>query len=105
MNNDMIEVKTTAGILRAYKSKDPGQPGIYVVLQPNGSDAEIDMSYVCVYEEPLYRTWDNERDEDVVIMTYGDCYQEDYTRKDIIRRADLVEALEIDNVEFQAKRQ
>ena len=96
MNEEVIEVKTKAGILRAYKSCDPGQPGICVMFQPNGCDGEIDMSYVCVYEDEEYQTKDKERDCDVVIFTYGDCHTEDYTRKDIIRREDIVQALELE---------
>ena len=91
---EKLEVTTSAGILRAYKSADPGQPGIYVMFQPAGYDYEIDMSYISVYEDSDYRTKDNEREVDVVIMTYGDCHTEDYTRKDIIRREDIMEALD-----------
>ena len=53
---EKLEVTTSAGILRAYKSADPGQPGIYVMFQPTGYDYEIDMSYVSVYEDSDYRT-------------------------------------------------
>ena len=92
MNNE-LEVKTTAGILRAYESRDPGQPGIAIVFQPKGYEEEIDMSYVSVYQNEGYRTPDNERDTDVVILTYSNPYTEDYTQKDIIRREDIVDAL------------
>jgi len=91
--NKPLEVKTSAGVIRAYESMDPGQPGICVVFQPAGYDCEIDMSYVSVYEDSEYVTKDNERPVDVVIMTYGDCHTEDYTRKEIIRREDIMEAL------------
>ncbi len=92
-----IEVETSAGILRASKSTDPGQPGISVTLQPKGSDYEIDTAYVSVYEDPGYKTSDNERKEDVVIMSYGDPYDENYTRKDILRREDVCKSLEIED--------
>ena len=91
----MFEVKTKAGVIRAYESQDPGQPGICVTFQPEGADCEIDMSYVSVYEDPEYRTSDNERECDVCIMTYANVYTEDYTSKHMIRREDVVQALEI----------
>lgn len=91
--DNKIEVNTSAGVLRAYKSTDPGQPGICVVLQPAGYDSEIDLSYVSVYEDPEYRTSDNERPVDVSIMTYADAYSEDYTSKQMIRREDVMAAL------------
>ena len=89
-----IEIKTTAGVLRAYKSADPGQPGICVMLQPEGYDEEIDISFVSVYENPEHQTKDKERPQDVVIMTYADATSEDYTRKDIIRREEIVTGLD-----------
>ena len=96
-DTDMIEVCTSAGVLRAYRSTDPGQPGICVTLQPAGYDCEIDMSYVSVYEDPEYMTSDGERPVDVSIMTYGDAYSEDYTNKVLIRREDVMAALGSDN--------
>lgn len=96
MDNDVLEVPTTAGVLRAYKSPDPGMPGICIMLQPAGYDCEIDMSFVSVYENKEYKTDDNERDVDVVIMTFGSIYTEDYTGKDIIRREDVIEALKME---------
>lgn len=88
-----MSVETTAGILNTYKSCDPGQPGVVVMLKPEGYDCEIDCSYVSVYENPEYRTKDNEGDKDVVIMSYGDATTEDYTTKEIIRRGDIEEGL------------
>ena len=88
-----MSVETTAGILNTYKSCDPGQPGVVVMLKPEGYDFEIDCSYVSVYENPEYRTKDSEGDKDVVIMSYGDATTEDYTTKEIIRRADIEEGL------------
>lgn len=93
---EKLEVMTSAGVIRAYKSCDPGQPGICVMFQPAGYNYEIDMSYVSVFEDEDYRTKDNEREVDVVIYTYGDCHTEDYTSKDIIRREDIMEALDDD---------
>ena len=91
--NLLGEVSTSAGIIRAYKNSDPGQPGIVVMLQPVGFEDEIDVSFVSVYEESDYVTKDNERPVDVVVMTYGDATTEDYTTKDIIRREDIMAGL------------
>ena len=96
MDNDILEVYTTAGVLRAYKSPDPSMPGICVMLQPAGYDNQIDMSFVSVYEDERCKTDDNERDVDVVIMTFGNVYTEDYTGKDIIRREDVIEAFKME---------
>ena len=93
MKTEMMEVMTSAGVLRAYKSADPGQPGIYVVLQPTGYEEEIDMSYVCVFEYEEYQTKDKERNVDVCIYTYGDATTEDWTSKDIVKREDIVASL------------
>ena len=87
------QVNTTAGILNVYKSQDPGQPGVVVMLQPQGYEDEIDCAYVSVYENPEYRTVDKENNTDVVIMSYGDATTEDYTTKEIIRRTDIITGL------------
>ncbi len=89
----VLEVPTSAGVIRAEKSADPGQPGIAVTYQPAGYTCEVDAAYVSVYEDEEYKTSDNERPVDLVIMSYGDIYTEDYTKKDIIRREDVHEAL------------
>lgn len=91
--SEVLEVNTTAGTLRAYKSPDPGQPGIVIMLQPKGFEEEIDLSFVSVYQDPDYQTASKERKEDVVVMTYTDPYTEDYSQKDILRREDIEKAL------------
>ena len=97
---DKIEVKTTAGTLRAYKSTDPGQPGICVMLQPKNRECEIDISYVSVYQDPEYKTGDNENPEDVCIMTYADPYDEGYTNKHLLRGTDIAEATKDEAIRF-----
>ena len=92
---EKLEVVTSAGVIRAYKSTDPGQPGICVMLQPAGAENEIDLSYVSVYEDPQHVTKDGERPVDVSIMTYGNAHSEDYISKVLIRREDVMEACEI----------
>ncbi len=86
-----IEIPTSAGVIRAYEStSDPGQPGISVCVTPAGSDDEIDLAYISIYEDPEYATEDNERPVDIAIMAYGDPHTEDYTFKNIIRREDIM---------------
>lgn len=87
---DVMEVMTSAGVLRAYKSADPGQPGIFITLQPSGFEDEMDLSYACIFEDKEYKTEDNEGNMDVCIYTYGDATTEDWTRKDIIRRKEII---------------
>lgn len=92
-NEAALTVPTSAGILKAFASQDPGQPGIVVMLQPAGYDCDIDMSYVSVYEDENYKTKDNERPVDVSIMTYGNVHTEDYSDKILIRREDIINAI------------
>ena len=89
-----LEVYTPAGIIRANKCGEPEQPGISVTLQPTGYDDIINVSDVFVYEDSTYREkGGNERDVDVCVMTYGDVSTEKYTKKDVLRREDIVDAL------------
>ncbi len=90
-----LEIETSAGTLKAYKSSFTGQPGICVMLQPDGVDDEIDCSYIFVAEDPDFRTDSDEDRKDVVIMGYGDPGDEDYTTKEIIRRKDVRDAFSI----------
>ncbi len=99
-----IEIPTSAGILKAFDVQDPDNPGIAVMLQPAGSDDDIDLSYVTVYESPELATGMNERPVDVAILTYGDPHTEDYTHKDLIRREDVVESLGIEGAEKEDER-
>ncbi len=64
-----IEIPTSAGVIKAYESTDPGQPGICVMFQPAGYDCEVDASYVSVYEDEEYKTKDNERPIDLCILS------------------------------------
>ena len=88
-----FSVDTKAGIINAYKNCDNGAPGVIVMLQPKAYEDVIDCASVTVYEEPGYRTEDNEGDMDVVIHAYGDAFDENYTHKEIIRRNDVISAL------------
>ena len=88
-----LEVETPAGILRAYKSAEPGMPGIHLMLQPTGYDEEIDVAGAVSYKDPEYATFEKEKPEDITIFVYGDATTEDYTNKEIIRRDDVITGL------------
>lgn len=94
-----LKVHTSAGVLKAYRTNDPGQPGICVMLEPAGFDTEIDMAFVSVYEDPGYAT-EGERPVDVAIMCYADPGSEDYTSKDIVKRENICQALQ-ETVEYR----
>ena len=92
LRDNSIATQTSAGVLKAYLNTDPDQPGICVMLQPDGYEDEIDVAFVSVYENPEYAL-EGERPEDVVIMSYGDATTEDYTTKEIIKREDVIAGL------------
>ena len=93
---EKLEVETTAGTVRAYKSQCPGEPGITVMFQPKGQDDEIDVVDIKAIEDRDCQTNDKEDPEDLVVLTYGSPYTEDYTKKNILKRRDVCEALGIE---------
>ncbi len=78
-----LEVPTPAGIIKAEPCADPNHPGIFLALTPKGFDIEIDLSLAEA----------EEKSENVSIFTWGNPSSEDWSRKDVIRRADVVSAL------------
>jgi len=95
-----IEVKTNAGIIRAYKTTDPGDPGICVMLQPKGCDYEIDLMRATVRENPEYRT-KGEAEDDITMLVWGNTFTEDYTIKCTLKGQGIQEAVKVncDNTE------
>ena len=91
--DEPLSVKTSAGTLRAYTSKDPQMPGISLMLQPAGFNEEVDLAYACVYEDQKIATNEKETANDVCIFAWGDIYSEDYTEKHILRESDIHAAL------------
>ena len=63
---EKLEVETTAGTIRAYKSQYPGIPGLRVMFQPKGQDDEIDVADIKVIEEKGCQTKDKEEPEDLM---------------------------------------
>ena len=51
--NFALEVPTSAGVIKAYKSTDPDQPGIVTVIHKfqSAEKEDIDAAYVSVYED------------------------------------------------------
>ena len=94
-----LEVETSAGIIRAYADDNKDQPSISVVLKPKDSDDEIDCAFVYTVENIEYHTADKELSSDVVIQSYGNPYDDAYTKKDILRRKDVKDALQINEIE------
>ena len=88
-NLDKIEVKTTVGTIYGEKDTTPGRPGICVTFLPEGADEKIDLSYVSVPEDPDHKIDEKENLQDIVIMTYENVYDEDYTSMASIRKLDI----------------
>lgn len=86
---EKLEVKTPAGMIRAYKNTDPGQPGIVIQLQPAGYESEIDVAEACVYTDQEYVTEDKETPRDVVILVWDDATETDANYNGLIRREDI----------------
>ena len=80
MTSKRIEVNTSAGTLVAETSADPGAPGIYLFYIPKGTSEEIDIAVAEVRENPVYRK-PGETNEDVIVFTYEDIENENYTTR------------------------
>lgn len=67
----MLEVKTDAGMIRAYENTDPGKPGITIRLLPNGYQHEIEVTDVFVPEAPQYQVFGKSPDVVVYHIDFG----------------------------------
>ena len=85
---ESLVVNTTAGQIKAFPLTDPGQPGISVVLQPDGYTCDIDLCIASVYQNPEYMTILKEQPEDVCVMSWASV-QDDFTNKYVIRREEI----------------
>ena len=92
---ERIEVPTSVGILRAYPDTTHGQPGIIVMLQPEGCDDEIDITTVSVNETGKMEILKRAEKDDVVILNYEDPFTPDFTHDEVIKNADIRAALKI----------
>ena len=76
-----LKVHTDAGTLNAYKCTDPNHPGICVLLQPKGIDAEIDVTLA-------------ESDgKNINILNWGDATTEESTHRETLRWEDIESVL------------
>lgn len=98
----ILRTETPAGELRVYISPDPDNPAVGIWLAPKGGDGRIiDLAYAEVKGEELMEIH-NERErekltaEDVCLYTYADPYSEEFTQRNIIKREEIVQALEIE---------
>lgn len=86
---EKLEVETPAGMIRAYKNTDPGQPGILIQVQPEGYDPEIDVAEACVYTNREYAAEERVTPRDVVIHAWDDATKTDTNYTGVIRRKDI----------------
>lgn len=92
-----LHINSPAGELYAYVSPDKDNPSVGIYMIPKDSDGTlIDLAYAEVKGKELADI-DKTGYEDVSLYTYADPYAEDFTAKNIIKRDDVVSALEIKN--------
>ena len=90
-----MEIKTSAGTIVVYENANPDAPGVSVALRPDGEMVEFDLAYIEVKENAAYRDEEDYADpEDVYVYMYGDPYTDEYTDRAIIRRKDILKAME-----------
>lgn len=94
-----LHINSPAGELCAYVGSDTDNPSVGICMIPEGSDgAVVDLAYAEVKGKELADI-DKTGYEDVSLYTYADPYTEDFTSKNIIKRDDVVKALEIENAD------
>ena len=98
-----VRIETPAGELCAYIGSDETNPSVGIYLVPKGSDGEIiDLAYAEVKGEELAKE-DGVSLEDVSLYTYADPYHDNCTQKNVIKRSDVVKALEIEEKPVKPK--
>ena len=81
---------------------DSDNPSVGIYLVPkDGESAIVDLAYAEVKGEELIDISKEQGEdigyEDVSLYTYADPYTEDYTQKNVIKRSDVEQALEIES--------
>lgn len=104
--NDTFRIDSPAGELCAYVGADIDNPSVGIYLMPkNGDGTIVDLAYAEVKGKELTDISKEQGEdigyEDVSLYTYADPYTEDYTQKNVIKRQDVIAALEI-NEEHEA---
>ena len=101
-----IYTETPAGKLCACINSDPHCPSVSMYLMPKSSDTILDLAYAEVKGEELMEAFNESEDvklapEDVCLYTYADPFVEEYTQRSIIKREDVIKALEIETVDYE----
>ena len=85
---EKIEVNSPAGMIRAYKCTDPENPGVVIMLQPDGFDYEIDVAMAETHgADPCYHT------KDLHVYNWNNVHSEDWTHHEVLAHADIANAL------------
>jgi len=101
--DDTLRIETPAGELCAFVGVDMDNPSVGIYLMPEGGNGTIiDLAYAEVKGEELADIEDIGY-KDVTLYTYADPYTEDFTQRNIIKRDDVVKALEIENDDKNVK--
>ena len=99
-NDNILRIKTSAGELCAFVGTDEFNPSVGIYLMPEGGDGSIiDLAYAEVKGDECREK--DEGEQDVSLYTFADPWTEDYTAKNIIKRADVVKALELDIIDYK----
>lgn len=73
----MISVQTPEGELRAYVGTDPNYPSIDVMLNPKGTDVEINVAFT-----------EYNADRGIISAIYGDAMDEEPTYEESLKNLD-----------------
>ena len=100
MKDNVLRISTPAGELCAYIGADEANPSVGIYLVPKNSGGEtLDLAYAEVKGKELTDLAIEQGEdigcEDVCLYTYADPYSEDYTSKKVIKRKDIIKAMEI----------
>lgn len=106
--SETLRIDSPAGELCAYVGADPDNPAVGIYFMPKDGDGTIvDLAYAEVKGKELTDISKEQGEdigyEDVSLYTYADPYSEEYTQKNIIKRQDVIEALEINDCEPDKK--
>ena len=100
--SETLRIDSPAGELCAYVGADPDNPAVGIYLMPkDGNGTIVDLAYAEVKGKELTDISKEQGEdigyEDVSLYTYADPYTEEFTQKNVVKRNDIVKALEIDD--------
>ena len=76
-----LTVYTAAGDIIAEATEDPGAPGIGLFWVPKGSNLEIELALVEVKQDPEYRHFPEDSEENVAMYIYEDVSSDQWTKR------------------------